>query len=187
MVMVLSEGGDAVKSQIFTIGAATVIAVVVIFAAVYIGFSLNRSASSGTDARMTGAYIPESTSAPASDPAAPQPETTAPETSAPSSGSTAIPGFDTINMRAGTLDQTAKLYNPAENTCYFLVSIILPDGKEIYRSNMIAPGEVISRIRLSSALDAGTYEGAALLYSCFSMSDLHPMNGATVKFTLEVT
>lgn len=170
------------KSQILTIGAATVIAIVVIFAAVYIGYSLNRKAGSEPEAKPTVAYLPESTPAPVSDLPA-----SAPEVSAAPSGTTAIPGFDTIRMRAGTLDQAAKLYNPAENSCYFLVSIILPDGKEIYRSNMIAPGEAVSRIRLSSALDAGTYNDAALLYSCFSMGDLHPMNGATVKFTLEVT
>ena len=180
-MIVLSEGGEAVKNQILTIGAMAVFAVVVIFAAVYIGYSLHKNSGTEAEAKPTMAYLPESTIAPVSDPT-----TTAPEVSAAPSGTTAIPGFDTIRMKAGTLDQAAKLYNPAENSCYFLISIILPNGKEIYRSNMIAPGETVSSIRLMSALDTGTYESAALLYSCFSLGDLRPMNGATVKFTLEV-
>lgn len=177
------------KSQILVIGAVTVLIVVVIFAAVYIGFSLSRSSGAGESGQegtrsATAADTPESTTAPTPTPVQAE---ASPEASAAPSDTTAIPGYDTIRMKAGTLDQITRLYNPAENSCYFMVSIILPDGKELYRSNMIAPGETVTKIRLSSALEAGTYKEAALLYSCFSLGDLHPMNGATVKFTLEVS
>ncbi len=174
------------KSQILVIGAVTVLIVVVIFAAVYIGFSLSRSSESDQEnARPEStAYLPESTTAPAPDPKQVQSGQEAP---AAASDTTAIPGYDTIHMKAGTQDQTVRLYNPAENSCYFLISIVLPEGKEIYRSDLMAPGKAVEKIRLSSALEAGTYKEATLLYTCYALGDLHPMNGATVKFTLEVS
>ena len=172
------------KSQILSVGAVTVLIVVALFAAVYIGFSLSRSFDSDAEINPTTIYLPESIAAPTADPA---PAMIAPELTAAPSDTTAIPGYGTIQMKAGERDQIVKIFNPAGNSCYFLVSIILPDGREIYRSDMIAPGETVSRIRLSFLPEAGTYEESALLYSCFSVGDLHPMNGATVKFTLEVT
>lgn len=171
------------KSQILTIGAVTILIVVVIFAAVYIGFSLKGNSETEHEDPRPAVLLPESTAAPESETVS---EAPAPEATAALSSTTAIPGYDTIRMKAGTQDQRVRLYNPSENGCYFLISIILPDGKEIYRSDLIAPGKATETIRLSSVLEAGIYDEAALLYSCFSLSDLHPMNGATVKITLEV-
>ncbi len=99
---------------------------------------------------------------------------------------TAIPGFDFLYFRAGKLTQTARLYNPAQNHCYFQIRIILPNGQEIYNSDMLAPGESVKRITLNTSLAAGTYEGAVAQYNCYSLDELKSINGATVKFTLEV-
>ncbi len=98
----------------------------------------------------------------------------------------AIPGYAQLVMKAGDLIQLVELYNPAENPCYFVISIILPDGTEIYCSELIKPGQKTDAIRLSQLLDVGTYKNATLRYSCYSMEDKSPMNGADTKFTLEV-
>lgn len=99
---------------------------------------------------------------------------------------TAIPGFDFLYFRAGKLTQTVRLYNPAQNHCYFQIRIILPNGQEIYNSDMLAPGESVKRITLNTSLTAGTYEDAVVQYNCYSLDELKSINGATIKFTLEV-
>lgn len=99
---------------------------------------------------------------------------------------TAIPGFDCITLKAGKESQRVELYNPPQNECYFLISILLPDGTEIYKSEMLAPGQAISSISLNKALKAGIYEESSLIYSCYSIEDLSTMNGASIMFTLEV-
>lgn len=55
-------------------------------------------------------------------------------------GTISIPGYDTIKMAGGQLDQAVKLYDPAGNVCLVLVTMYLPDGKEIYRSDILRPG-----------------------------------------------
>lgn len=115
-------------------------------------------------------------------PATPNDEATPQE----SVGTISIPGFEKLKFRAGTDKQTLKLYNPPENTCYFLISIFLPDGTQIYQSNLLAPGEEINQIHLKVDVSTGVYEGATLVYSCFSVDTLQPLNGASIQFTLEV-
>lgn len=89
-------------------------------------------------------------------------------------------------MKAGDIIQEISLHNPAENPCYFVITIALPDGTGIYRSGMIEPGQKTSEIKLAQPLEAGTYKEAILQYSCYSVKDKTPMNGADMKFTLEV-
>lgn len=98
----------------------------------------------------------------------------------------AIPGYARLVMKAGDLMQNVKLHNPAENPCYFVVSIILPDGTEVFRSGLLEPGQKIDAIKLSQSLEAGTYNDAILRYTCYSSKDKAPMNGADTKFILEV-
>ena len=91
-------------------------------------------------------------------------------------GSIAIPGYDKLTFQAGALTQYVPLENPSENECYFVISIVLPDGTEIYKSGMVAPG-------------AGVYENTILKYSCWNVGDdgeLSEVNGANTLFTLEV-
>lgn len=110
------------------------------------------------------------------------------EGQAPETKSTiSIPGFETLRMRAGTEVQAVRLYNPAENDCYFLITILLPDGTQIFQSDLIPPGEEIKSIHINTLLQAGTYEETQLLYACYSLDDLQALNGASIKFTLEVT
>lgn len=95
-----------------------------------------------------------------------------------------IPGFDYLTFRTGVSNQTIR--NPERNQCYFQIRIVMPDGRVIFDSDMIAPGEQISKIRLNTVLTPGTYEDARLQYTCYSLDALQLINGATIKFTLEV-
>lgn len=104
-------------------------------------------------------------------------------------GSIAIPGYNKLTFQAGTLTQYVALENPSENECYFVISIVLPDGTEIYKSGMVAPGAVIDCLRLRAVPVAGVYENTILKYSCWNVGDdgeLSEVNGANTLFTLEV-
>lgn len=166
------------KNQIIILVTTVILTVMVIFAAVILGNNLNdRSREISADLPSNSNTKPTAISNPTLDTIT---EKDSPET-------TSIPGYELIRMKSGQLDQSVRLYNPSENSCYFLITIYLPDGKEIYRSDLIAPGDSIDRIRISAKLEKGTTENAMLVYSCYSVGNLQPMNGATVKFTLEVT
>lgn len=97
-----------------------------------------------------------------------------------------IPGFERMTIRANTQNVGANIFNPARNSCYFVAVITLADGREIYRSDLIAPGKAIYSITLSEPLAKGEY-AAMLTYYCYSLNEsLTPLNGATTHFILEV-
>ena len=98
-----------------------------------------------------------------------------------------IPGFETINLKAGTTGQSVNLYNPEQNTCYFKMSLILADGTVLWESDLVAPGKAIYDLTLMEALDAGEYADTILKYECFAMDDAQtPLNGSEIKLTLHV-
>lgn len=104
-------------------------------------------------------------------------------------GSIAIPGYEKIIFQAEKRTQYVTLKNPAENDCYFIISIVLPDGTELYKSGMVAPGAVIDCLRLSTVPVAGIYENTVLRYSCWNVDAdgvLVEVNGADTICTLEV-
>lgn len=95
----------------------------------------------------------------------------------------AIPGYKSITVDADTTDVKVNLLNPEGNPCYFVISLILSDGTELYKSKMIEPGMGLYEITLNKALAAGEYD-AAVKYETFSLEGLNPMNGAEVKIKL---
>ncbi len=101
-------------------------------------------------------------------------------------GSIAIPGFDTLKLKADTYEQTPGFHNPESNNCYFVIELKLSDGTSIYKSGLLAPGKAIYNTRLSSTLPAGTYP-ASVIYHCYALDGLAEQNGAEVKITLEVS
>lgn len=110
-------------------------------------------------------------------------ETIAPEKENPS---IAIPGYEYLSLAAGTKTQSIALNNPETNTCYFLISLRLEDGTELWQSEYLAPGEVSEVMELNQKLEPGTYN-AVLHYDCFRMNqELSPLNGAETKLTLRV-
>lgn len=168
------------KTQLLIIGTAVVLTVIVVFTAVILGYTLDKSSSASNPMLQIG-----SSSAEISGDSLKALEESG-STAEVLPGTISIPGYDTIKMAGGQLDQAVKLYNPSGNVCLFLVTMYLPDGKEIYRSGILKPGEDLNSIRLMSELEPGIYKDALLVYSCFSQDTLQAMNGATVKFTLEV-
>ena len=100
-------------------------------------------------------------------------------------GSITIPGFERMMLKANTTSQSAGFYNPSNNACYFVIELSLEDGTVVYKSGLIAPGKALYDISLKSTLTSGTYTGH-LKYYCYSMADLHELNGADVNLLLEV-
>ena len=99
----------------------------------------------------------------------------------------AIPGYKSIALKADQKEQNVSLYNPEVNDCYFVMSLALPDGTEIWKSKMVAPGKGLYEITLSQTVPAGTYENSILKYECYKKDDdLTELNGGEVKLILEV-
>lgn len=96
-----------------------------------------------------------------------------------------IPGYEAIPLKAGQEKQTVSFYNPAGNSCYFELSLIL-DGTELFTSELIAPGEEVKSIRLEQPLAAGVYYDAQLRYRSFALDSMEELNGAEVVTILEV-
>lgn len=101
--------------------------------------------------------------------------------------SIAIPGFSQLTLAAGKCEQAVALSNPAENFCYFKISLILEDGTVIWVSDLVEPGKQSEPITLLQALEAGTYENVTVHYDCFTMDkDLTQLNSGEIKITLNV-
>lgn len=98
-----------------------------------------------------------------------------------------IPGFGAIDFKANVAEQAVNLYNPEQNTCYFKMTLLLPDGRKLWESKMISPGKAIYSITLNQALKSGTYKDATLKYECFTIDEARtPLNGSEIKLTLNV-
>lgn len=101
--------------------------------------------------------------------------------------SIAIPGYEGLELQADTKKQTLCLPNPAQNACYFQISLYLDDGSLLWQSKLIEPGESSEPIKLSKPLEKGTYPDAILRYACFTLDgSMTPLNGAEMKLTLRV-
>lgn len=70
-----------------------------------------------------------------------------------------VRGFTTWSIPANTSKNLSiPLENPEGNPCYFSFEILLSDtGEVIYSSDMVPPGEKISRINITREFDAGDY------------------------------
>ena len=98
-----------------------------------------------------------------------------------------IPGYEGISLVADTKQQTVGLPNPAQNTCYFQITLLLENGTELWQSKLIEPGKVSDPMKLVNALPKGTYPNAILQYDCYSMDgNMTALNGAETKLTLWV-
>lgn len=112
-----------------------------------------------------------------------------------------IPGYESLEFKAGTKKQSVSFYNPEENTCYFRISLVLKsdngteaggtagdsEAKEeiLWSSELIEPGEELKSIKLDKELDSGDYP-ATLKYECFRLTDKTPLNGSDIELTLTV-
>lgn len=96
------------------------------------------------------------------------------------------PGYGELAFKADKKKQDIYLHNPKENTCYFQMSLILSDGRTIWQSEYLEPGNAFNRIELNEALPKGIYENAVLQYDSYSIKDGRQLNGSSIKLTLEV-
>lgn len=98
-----------------------------------------------------------------------------------------IPGYGSLTLKANDTEQSVNLNNPEQNTCYFRMTLLLSDGKELWQSGYVEPGKGLYNITLKQALSAGTYENAVLKYECFAMDEEQtPLNGSEINLTLNV-
>lgn len=96
------------------------------------------------------------------------------------------PGYGELLLKADKKKQEIYLHNPKENTCYFQMSLILSDGRIIWQSEYLEPGNAFDRIELSEALSKGTYENAVLQYDSYSITDGRKLNGSSINLTIKV-
>lgn len=101
--------------------------------------------------------------------------------------SIAIPGYEMLELKANSKEQSLCLPNPPQNCCYFQISLYLEDGTFLWQSEFIEPGKTSNPIVLSKTLEKGLYPNTVLRYSCYRMDEnLSPLNGAETKLTLWV-
>lgn len=106
---------------------------------------------------------------------------------AKNSDSIAIPGYEGIHLKADTKQQNVGFSNPAQNSCYFQITLSLEDGTVLWQSELVEPGNISDPIKLNRTLQAGTYPNAVLKYDCFTMDGtMRALNGASTKMTIWV-
>ena len=99
----------------------------------------------------------------------------------------AIPGFESLTLKADSKKQSIALENPKQNFCWFRISLVLEDGTVLWTSKLIAPGAKSDAIVLSEPLSKGSYNNSILKYECFNKDkDFTPLNGAETKVNLIV-
>lgn len=108
-------------------------------------------------------------------------EETIPETE----GKILIPGYASMTMAADTKEQNVSMGNPADNDCYFRITLKLADGTVLFESEDLKPGEGYHHITLKKTLPAGEYQ-AAIQYRCFTLEDKSVLNGGSCEFQLIV-
>lgn len=102
--------------------------------------------------------------------------------------SIAIPGYEGINLKADSKEQEIGFPNPAQNTCYFQISLILEDGTTLWQSELVKPGEISESITLNEPLAAGVYPNSLLKFDCYTMDgNMRSLNGAATKMTIHVS
>ena len=100
-------------------------------------------------------------------------------------GNIAVPGFEKMTVKVGATTQDIWIYNPKKNNCLFVASIILPDGKTVYKSGYIAPGKAIYKAKFTQQIRAGIYENTVLQYDFYTLEGT-AAGGTKAYFTLEV-
>lgn len=103
-----------------------------------------------------------------------------------SSDSIAIPGYADVVWKANTKNVQMVLLNPQGNPCYFRFTLILKEsGEVLYTSGLVPPGQAVTDLRLSRALEKGNYN-LLISIETFSLNDRSAMNGANVETGLTV-
>ena len=102
----------------------------------------------------------------------------------PDAANTQIPGYKTVEMDAATGELSIAPHNPEGNPCYFVITL-LAEGRELYKSGMIAPGQALYSVKADPIPEAGTYT-ATIQYECYHLTTQTPLNGAEINVELIV-
>lgn len=108
-----------------------------------------------------------------------------PEEMPQEAGKILLPGYSSMEMKAGTVEQTVSIGNPSKNNCYFVIVLKLEDGTELFTSDYLKPGEGLNDITLKQTLEPGE-KTAVIEYQCYSLEDKSPLNGGSSEFELIV-
>lgn len=101
--------------------------------------------------------------------------------------SISIPGYEGITLKADSKEQEIGFPNPAQNTCYFQITLMLEDETILWQSGLVKPGEISEPIMLEKPLAAGTYPNSILKFDCYTMDGtMRALNGAATKMTIHV-
>lgn len=101
--------------------------------------------------------------------------------------SIAIPGFSGLRFDSNSKQQQVNFYNPEINDCYFKLTLLTPEGDQLWQSELIEPGKGLYTIELAKELSEGTLENAVLKYECFTLDeDQSPLNGSEINLTINV-
>ena len=101
-----------------------------------------------------------------------------------------IPGYESLDFKAGKTKQSVDFYNPESNKDEFLMTFELllasADGsyESVYSSGLVEAGNHITSITLVRPLTRGTYENCVLRVQPYFVADRNPANTAEVVFTL---
>lgn len=97
-----------------------------------------------------------------------------------------IPGYGDLVFVPGQKTQQLEVGNPSSNNCYFIISIVVDDDREIYRSGLIKPRSGLTEIELSHMLEPGDYQ-AKMRYECYTFDEeKKPLNNTVVDFSIHV-
>lgn len=98
-----------------------------------------------------------------------------------------ITAYETIKLKADTLEQSVRFSNPLENNCLLVITLSLEDGTELWKSDELIPGQIVRSITLNQTLSAGEYPNAVLGYKHRTYDDKkEPLNGAETLVKLAV-
>lgn len=92
------------------------------------------------------------------------------------------PRFDKLAFKADKREQSLLLSNPAGNSADLAIKVVV-EGKTVYESGLITPGECIKEITLETPIQSGTYD-CVVEYRFYS--DGVELNGVKNKCEMEV-
>jgi len=103
-------------------------------------------------------------------------------------GGIQVKGYKELKIQANTKNVTIAegLQNPAENSCYSVITIKLKNGDiELFKSKLIPPGKALYELTLNEMLAPGKY-AAVLHYDHYKLQEEEytALNSANVELTL---
>lgn len=93
-----------------------------------------------------------------------------------------IPGFDVLNLVAGTTKQKVNFYNPEENNCYFKMSLYV-ENEKIWESGYVKPGTGFYNIEISRTFAPKETDGY-LRIECYSMDEQIMTKGVNINIKI---